>query len=88
MKEAYGWIKDLVGLSRTWLVKRWRSGVQVTMAAAAYNQPDADGAADGDVTGAAKKKQQSQTPEKSICRKGFAMSCQREEWKEWPVDSE
>jgi transposase len=37
IEEAFGWIKDFAGLGRTRLVGRWKIGMQVTMAAAAYN---------------------------------------------------
>ena len=37
IEEAFGWIKDFVGLARTRLVGRWKIRMQVTMTAAAYN---------------------------------------------------
>jgi transposase len=37
IEEAFGWIKDFAGFSRTRLVGRWKIRMQITMAAAAYN---------------------------------------------------
>lgn len=37
IEEAFGWIKDYAGLARTRPVGRWKIGMQVAMAAAAYN---------------------------------------------------
>ncbi|MCC6678161.1 MAG: hypothetical protein IT436_13550 [Phycisphaerales bacterium] len=36
IEEAFAWIKDYAGLGWTWLVGRWKIGMQVALAAAAY----------------------------------------------------